>query len=605
MLYSFISSLIFPILVLILTALLNPHIAHKVGILITLFLIFYVTYGFFVLIAILVVNYFLKKLFSFDVEGSCIVWKLLIPVILIIAAMVYGFFYNAVYFKDAISDSSYNLLEICGFLSIIASIVFLLLILVNRFNKLNLRNDSFIILGIFLVMILSAVFFVEGYKPKPFDAEKYERVMTGHEVSVIGLDALSWDIIDPMMKMGYLPNLSRLKRHGSWGDISTLTPTKSDVIWTSIATGKKPVKHDIKSFFEYHFKLVGTPLEILPKNLFMMMFMNLKLLRVETVKAERRTAAPIWNITGNEPSIGTIAVNWWSSIPPDVINGLVFTNYIYYQKAGYDKDLQTDVTYPSSYSELSSSFKIKDDDVVEEFVTGVPRTETGRFIYKLIKDRIYREDEFYFKVGKYFFRKYSPSAFFFYHNGTDPVAHNFFKYYKAKSEKDIPKDELEIFCETMERYYDYVDSKIPDFLNDPDGNRIFVFLSDHGMVTTPLMMRLYRNYIVKNPYLYGYHDDAINGFLIMAGSDIKEDQHLDSANVCDITPTILYMLGYPIAEDMDGRVLTDAVSGDFLGKYRIKSVESYDRLNRIKGIEHKKSIGDKEAVEKLKSLGYL
>jgi len=601
--FLFLTSLIFPFLVLVLTLLLNPHIASSTRDVILLYIVYFVTYG----IASFVINFLgnlcIKRV-SASYDGkhafkTCFI----IPVILLTIIMCYGFRYNAEYFHDAISESSYKLLNTSGNLCLIGSIVLFFLLLFSFFWKFNLKKYSLIVVLFLLFGIFNTMVLVKGYERYPFGKASFERRDTKMKVSIIGLDALSWEIVEPMMTIGYMPNLARLKKHSTWGSLETLTPTKSNVVWTSIATGKKPVKHNIKSFFKYDFILLKTPLTILPKNLFMMLFLNLKLLHLETVNAEERNAAPLWNITGSGKREGTAVVNWWSSIPPDSINGVDFSNYIYYLKAGYDEKFDFEVTYPAFLAEYSDIFEVKDDSYVKNFITGDPKGIEEDFVYKYIKDRIYKEDKFYFRAGKYIFKKYKPACFLFYHNGTDPIAHYFLKYFNASNSNDSPSREFKAFYKTMESYYDYVDSELSDFLMTDD-ERIFIFLSDHGMVSTPLLIRMYRNYIVKNPYLYGYHDDPIKGLFMIAGPPIKRDHLMDSASVYDIAPTALYLLGYPVAEDMDGKVLQEAIKSGFLSKFKIEAIKSYDYLNKRRSIEKRKVFKGEGTIEKLKSLGY-
>ena len=56
----------------------------------------------------------------------------------------------------------------------------------------------------------------------------------------------------------------------------------------------------------------------------------------------------------------------------------------------------------------------------------------------------------------------------------------------------------------------------------------------------------------------GNHRD--DGILIMAGEPVRGGETLTSANIVDLAPTILHLLDMPIPDDMDGRVLTEALS---------------------------------------------
>lgn len=72
----------------------------------------------------------------------------------------------------------------------------------------------------------------------------------------------------------------------------------------------------------------------------------------------------------------------------------------------------------------------------------------------------------------------------------------------------------------------------------------------------------------------------MNGTLIMWGKDILSGQRLDGARIEDPAPTILYLLGLPVPKDLDGRVLSEALSPSLLSsrppEYRDPPVTSAD-----------------------------
>ncbi len=73
-------------------------------------------------------------------------------------------------------------------------------------------------------------------------------------ILLIGIDGADWDILDPLIEAGRLPNLTQLRQDGVSGPLTTLRDIPlSPVIWTSIATGKGPDQHGITWF------LVDTP----------------------------------------------------------------------------------------------------------------------------------------------------------------------------------------------------------------------------------------------------------------------------------------------------------------------------------------------------------
>ena len=65
---------------------------------------------------------------------------------------------------------------------------------------------------------------------------------------VIAVDGLEWDVLLPLVREGRLPHLERLMEEGVWGQLETFQPTLSPIIWTTIASGKRPAEHGIEGF---------------------------------------------------------------------------------------------------------------------------------------------------------------------------------------------------------------------------------------------------------------------------------------------------------------------------------------------------------------------
>jgi predicted AlkP superfamily phosphohydrolase/phosphomutase len=67
------------------------------------------------------------------------------------------------------------------------------------------------------------------------------------KVLLVGWDAADWKVIHPLMDAGKMPNVQRLVDEGVSGQIHAAT---TPMLWTSIATGKRPFKHGIHGFSE-------------------------------------------------------------------------------------------------------------------------------------------------------------------------------------------------------------------------------------------------------------------------------------------------------------------------------------------------------------------
>jgi len=64
-------------------------------------------------------------------------------------------------------------------------------------------------------------------------------------VLLIGWDGADWRMFNPLLERGQMPNLERFINEGVMGNVASLTPMLSPILWTSIATGKYADKHQI------------------------------------------------------------------------------------------------------------------------------------------------------------------------------------------------------------------------------------------------------------------------------------------------------------------------------------------------------------------------
>jgi arylsulfatase A-like enzyme len=89
----------------------------------------------------------------------------------------------------------------------------------------------------------------------------------------------------------------------------------------------------------------------------------------------------------------------------------------------------------------------------------------------------------------------------------------------------------------------------------------------------------------------------------MHGAKVKPGSRLQNARIIDAAPTALYLMGYPVPNDMDGKVLADGITIETLQQQPVDFMEFAFTKN---GETMAYSDADREEVEaRLKSLGYL
>lgn len=96
---------------------------------------------------------------------------------------------------------------------------------------------------------------------------------------------------------------------------------------------------------------------------------------------------------------------------------------------------------------------------------------------------------------------------------------------------------------------------------------------------------------------------AINGTIVMKGPNIKQNHRVKEASIFDVVPTLLYLLGLPVGEDMDGKVLQDAIDDMYLSRNILDYIPTYDSL--IESRKYKEQKLDPKLLRELKSLGYI
>ena len=67
-------------------------------------------------------------------------------------------------------------------------------------------------------------------------------------VLFLGLDGADWQLLDPYMRDGVMPNLAALAREGRTGVLTTIQPPLSPLVWTTMMTGASPLEHGILDF---------------------------------------------------------------------------------------------------------------------------------------------------------------------------------------------------------------------------------------------------------------------------------------------------------------------------------------------------------------------
>jgi predicted AlkP superfamily phosphohydrolase/phosphomutase len=160
-------------------------------------------------------------------------------------------------------------------------------------------------------------------------------------ILLIGWDAADWDVLDPLLDAGLLPNLSRLVDGGCRGRLASMDPPLSPMLWTSIATGKRPWKHGVHGFVEAAPEGGG----------------------VRPIRVTRRTAKAVWNILQQQGQ-RVHTVGWWPSHPAEPLSGMSVSNL--FQQAVGPRDrpwpMPPGAVHPAAFGDFFARLRIHPGD---------------------------------------------------------------------------------------------------------------------------------------------------------------------------------------------------------------------------------------------------
>ncbi len=281
---------------------------------------------------------------------------------------------------------------------------------------------------------------------------------------VIGLDGASFDLLDPWIESGELPNLYKLKKEGSSGNLQTVPNLHSAAAWTSMVTGKNPGKHGIFFFVErdkeFNYKFFSG--------------------------ADRKSEA-IWKILSeNGKKIGVVNVPM--TFPAEAVNGIFVSGLdapsIKNKRSIFPLDLV------ERYKILRENY-----DLVPSVDDLLRKGRPDIAVEKWLKIASFRAD-----FCKQLFQDYSFDFFMVTFVLTDWANHNLWKY----NDKDYPlfnKKLGEEFGHLMLKTYKKIDSLVGELIDSsgPDTN-VFI-VSDHGAGGHQLASFYLFDWLVKNNFV--------------------------------------------------------------------------------------------------------
>ncbi|MGK2859049.1 MAG: alkaline phosphatase family protein [Thermoanaerobaculia bacterium] len=413
------------------------------------------------------------------------------------------------------------------------------------------------------------------------------RESSSSRVIVLALDGVDPHTVDLLMSEGRMPNFAKMKRDGAYAPLTSEMPLLSPIIWTTVATGKRPDQHRIG-----HFTAVNPQTgEQLP------------------VTSQMRKTKALWNIL-SESEKSVAVTGWWATWPAESVNGTIVSDHLAYHflfqegiqgSSGADS---TGKTHPPELLGEVAPFVVRPQnvglDVVSRYLDVTQADLDRPFDFH---DRIghfrwaWGASETYKKIGLHLWETRKPDVLMVYIEGVDSTSHLFGHLFRAEGLAGDLADQQRKYGRAVEEMYVHIDAVVGEFMEAMDDRTTLVVLSDHGFelgklpddpTTTQDLTRVSEKY------------HRLRGILYMYGHGVRRSS-IDRPSIVDIAPTVLALTGVSPAKDMPGRVLTEVLETP--GPERIASYESGAAAATTTVVADAKV--DPEVLEKLKSLGYI
>jgi hypothetical protein len=95
---------------------------------------------------------------------------------------------------------------------------------------------------------------------------------------------------------------------------------------------------------------------------------------------------------------------------------------------------------------------------------------------------------------------------------------------------------------------------------------------------------------------------------MMSGGPVQKELAFEGARIIDVAPTVLYLMGETIPDDMDGRVLVEALDEEFVAANPIEyeAVEDDAEVEAVDSARASFTQDESELIAKrLQALGYI
>ncbi len=357
---------------------------------------------------------------------------------------------------------------------------------------------------------------------------------------LVGWDSADWKIIQPLVDAGQMPALQRLLEQGTSGNLTTLDPQLSPMLWTSIATGKHAYHHGVPGFTE-----VNTAGQVVP------------------VSAATRRCKTVWEMLG-ERGLKSHVVSWFATQGEQPAQGCLVSN-LFNSFKHREEDAPEDwpkpapgTYWPEDLAEhlnerRVSPWDIDPDEVLRLFVpeaASIDQSKDQRLWH--LAQRLAEASSVHSAACWLLENRPDWDFTAIYYRAIDEICHEFMPFHPPQM-PGAPEADFALYKDVVNSAYRFHDLLLARLMQLAGPDTAILLVSDHGFHSDHLRP----TFTPRVPAgITIWHRPQ--GIFAAAGPGFKEDALIYGARLLDVTPTILTYFDLPVGQDMEGRVLREA-----------------------------------------------
>jgi Flp pilus assembly protein TadD len=404
-------------------------------------------------------------------------------------------------------------------------------------------------------------------------------------VVFVGLDGADWELLDRYMAAGAMPNLAALVQEGAGGALETIHPPLSPLVWTTMMTGRGPLDHGILDFTRFH-PSTGAK---------------------EPITSDERREPAIWNMAtyaGKRVAVFGL----WATYPAEPVNGLLVSDrlfsFLYSEEAP-----PPGAVFPSDREAWARAALTRAEQAVgmAEMKGYLPWLGEAEYAERSrSKDpyahpvsalrRILVETRVYDELARETIERDKPDLAVVYLQGTDSIGHVFAPFAPPR-QPEVSEEDYQRYHRVPELYFRSVDALLGEYRRLADANGAVLMVgSDHGFLWgegRPTTLSSFAHGTAAK-----WH--RAQGVYLMWGPGIgRSPGHSGHGSVDQVCPTLLSLLGLP---GLAGASVP--LSPVAAGETRRVDYRPFYRPATA-ALAGAPAGADREAIEKLKALGYI